>query len=408
VGDWLRRAAYSHRRGYRTLAFAVVGMIAVGAYAIVSHVPDNSVPGWVLQARREAVDTAVRGQEAVRRARAAKHLKINPGDRFSTGLIGVASSPVTTELGSLDSHRTTTDPVFAAAVVQMLYRAGVRRGGLVAVGQTGSYPGFDLDVAAAVEAMGATPVTVSMLGSSAYGATEPKFTWVDMEKALVDAGVLHHRSVAVGPGGSLAGTDAARRYRLAQGSGLTTLPVLPPGEAVNYLDRLYVRAANRLGRPIAAFVDVGGSSAIIGSPGAETILKPGVSRPRWTPFQARRLGVVGRMALRGIPIVAMVNVGALSRRFGVPFDPHLRPSARDIAAPPPNPAGLLIALVGLVALVVGMHRLGLFRVPRWELPAALRRAARRPGSVGPDESAGTPEAPDEPDRRSPDAAEVTT
>jgi poly-gamma-glutamate system protein len=392
MGDRLRRALYSHQRGYRALAFLLVGLVALGAYAVVVRVPDSSIPGWVLKARREAVQTARRGQAVIREARTARHLPINPGDRFRTGLIGVASSPMTTELGSLASHRTSTDPVFAAAVVQMLYMAGVRAGSVVAVGQTGSYPGFDLDVEAAVEAMGARSVVVSTIGSSAFGATEPRLTWIDMEAALARAGVLHHRSDAVGPGGSLAGKDASTRLQLVQRSGLPPLPVLPSTEAVNFLDRLYVREANRLGKPIAAFVDIGGSSAIIGSAGAETIIRPGLSRPRWTPFQARRLGVVGRMDLRGVPIVALINVSALAKRFGVPFDPHLPPSAGDIAAPPPNPVAIGLALGLLIALVVGMHRLGLFRVPSWEVPAGLRRAARRPPPPGPEREGPTGEA----------------
>ncbi|HEX9376841.1 MAG TPA: poly-gamma-glutamate system protein [Actinomycetota bacterium] len=375
----LRRALYSHQRGHRPLAFVFLGLVSIGVYSLVVHIPDSSVAGSVLKARKEAVQTALRGQAVIRSARETRGLVVNPGDRFGTGLIGVASSPVTTELGSLDSHRTAANPVFAAAVVQMLSRAGVGEGDLVAVGQTGSYPGFDLDVEAAVEALGARAVTVSLIGSSAYGANEIALTWVDMETELARAGVIHRRSAAVGPGGSLAGPDAARRLQLVQDSGLPTIPVLPTTEAVKYLDRLYIRAANRLGTPIAAFVDVGGSSVVIGSGGSESIIRPGLSRPRWTPFEARRLGVVGRMALRGIPIVAMIDVASLARQFGVAFDPHLRPTARDIAEPPPNPIGVVLALLVLVGLVVGMHRLGLFRVPHWELPAALRRRSRRPG-----------------------------
>src|SRR5919197_5669331 len=92
---------YSRQRGYRSLSFLLVGLISVGAYAGVVRVPDRSVPGWVLAARREAVDRAVRGQAVIRDARQAQELPINPGDRFGTGLIGMASSPLTTELGEL-------------------------------------------------------------------------------------------------------------------------------------------------------------------------------------------------------------------------------------------------------------------------------------------------------------------
>lgn len=385
LGPTFRRLFFHNQRGYRSVAFALVGIISVGAYAFVVRIPDGSVPGWVLQARRTATETAIRGQQVIARTRTARGLPSNPGDTFRTGLIGIASSPVTTDLGSLPSHRTTTDPVFAAAVVQMLYRAGVRPGNLVAVGMTGSYPSFDLDVYAGIEAIGATPAVISSVGASQYGANEPSFTWLDMEGVLYDAGVIHHRSLLVGAGGSLAGADAATREQLAEKSGLPVLPVLPLAQDIKFRENRYAKVEQTMGKPIAAFVDVGGAAANIGSASNEAIISPGLSRPRWSQFQAARLGVVGWMALQGVPIVAMISVRSLATRFGIPFDPHLRPTARDIAPPPANPFGLAIALIGLVALVVGAHRRGLFRVPDWELPPKLREAIRQPGRQASDQ-----------------------
>src|SRR5204863_7757573 len=151
----LRRLFFHHQRGYRSLAFVLAGLISIATYAFAVHIPDGSIPGWVLDARRSAVQTAIEGQRALAAARQARGLPLNPGDTFGTGMIGVASSPITTDLGTLTSARTSTDPVFAASVVQMLYEAGVRPGDDVAVGMTGSFPGFDLSVYAGIEAIGA-------------------------------------------------------------------------------------------------------------------------------------------------------------------------------------------------------------------------------------------------------------
>jgi len=378
VRGLLRRVFFHHQRGYRSLAFVVAGTVALGAYAIVDHIPDGSVPGWVLAARTRAVQTATRGQQTIARVRTARGLPFNPGDRFRTGLIGVASSPVTTDLGSIPSHRTASNPVFAAAVVQMLWRAGVRPGSLVAVGMTGSYPGFDLDVYAATEAMGARPVVISSVGASQYGANEPSLTWPNMEEILFRDGVVHHRSVAVAAGGSLAGTTALVRRKLAENTGLPVLPVLPLPLDIKDRERLYATKARDLNQRIAAFVDVGGAAANVGSSSAEAIIPPGVSRPRWTRYQAGRLGVVGWMDQQGIPIVAMIDVGRLAHQFKIPWDPHLRPTAHDIAPPPPNPIGVVLALILLFAGVVAVHRIGFFRVPNWELPTGLRLGLRTP------------------------------
>jgi poly-gamma-glutamate system protein len=391
-----RALFFHHQRGYRSLAFVLVGAISLGTYAFVARIPDGSIPGWVLQARRAAVQTAERGQEVLAQARAARGLSFNPGDQFQSGIIGTSASPVTTDLGSLPSHRTATNPVFAAAVVQMLYRAGVRRGDLVAVGETGSYPGFNLDVDAGIEAVGAVPVVISSVGASQYGANEPSFTWQDMESVLYGAGVIHHRSIAVAAGGSLAGTSAQVRLQLAEATGLPVLPVLPLSQEIKFREHLYVSSANQAGLPIAAFVNVGGSAANVGTNSGEAIIAPGFSRPRWSQFQASRLGVVGWMALRSVPIIAMIDVARLAHQFAIPFDPRLPPSAQDIPAPPANPVGLAVALVGLIGLVVAAHRLGFFRVPDWELPLALRQAALTPtpgGSSHPPLGLGAPDSP---------------
>src|SRR6266516_1826150 len=187
----LRGTLYSHQRGYRAVSFVLVGLLALGVYALVIRIPDSSVPGWVLADRREAVQRAIHARDVIRQVRRQDDLPFNPGDRFHTGLIGVAASPIVTELGSLSSKRTSTNPVFAAAVVQMLYRAGVRPGDAVAIGMSGSYPSFDIDAYVATEAMGADPLVISSIGSSQYGATDSELTWFGMEKALYDAGVIH-------------------------------------------------------------------------------------------------------------------------------------------------------------------------------------------------------------------------
>jgi poly-gamma-glutamate system protein len=386
VRTLFRRVFFHHQRGYRSLAFVLTGTVALGAYTVVEHIPDHSVPGWVLSARKRAVQTAIRGQQVIGRTRTARGLPFNAGDRFHTGLIGVASSPVTTDLGSLASHRTSTEPAFAAAVVMMLWRAGVRPGDLVAVGMTGSYPGFDLDVFAATDAVGATPIVISSVGASQYGADDTALTWQDMEGALFHAGVIRHRSTAVAAGGSLVGTSALFRERLAQRSGLPVVPVLPLSEDIRYRLQLYLKAARQkpaapwVPRPgrIAAFIDVGGASANIGSSSAEAIIPAGYSRPRWTRYEATRLGLVGAMDQRGVPIIALIDVGKLAKRFGIPWDPHLPPTAKDIAPSPPNPFAVALALLVLVSGVVVLHRRGFFRVPNWELPAGLRLGLRKP------------------------------
>ena len=60
------------------------------------------------------------------------------GDSVQAAMIGLPTSAITTDPGSLRSKVTSTNPNFAAAVVAMLRKAGVGPGDVVAVSYTGS------------------------------------------------------------------------------------------------------------------------------------------------------------------------------------------------------------------------------------------------------------------------------
>jgi poly-gamma-glutamate system protein len=269
----------------------------------------------------------------------------------------------------------------------MLYRAGVRPGDAVAVGDTGSFPALDLDVAVAVEAMGGVPVTISSVGASQWGANEPELGWLDMEHVLFDQGVIHHRSLEVAPGGTeVAGgqesPEATSRRSLAEASGLPVIPVMPLDQEIAYRVRAYQLAAGS--RAIRAFVNVGSSAADLGAGNSgETVVQPGLSRPRLSAFEVARLGVVGQMATRGLPIVNLLDVSRLAEVYQIPWDPMDRPAASDLPGPPPHPLALAFALMFVFGVVVMAHRMGLFRVPDWEMPEGLRGRWRP--QAGPDD-----------------------
>ena len=376
--SWL----WSVRGRYRPFAFVLIGAIAAGSYAAVLRFPDGSIPRWVLEARRAAVRTVEGGQDAIRKERRALHLALAPADR-GTGMVGVISSPITTELGSAAAKRTSTDPLFAAAVVDMLASAGVRRGDAVALGMSGSFPSLNLAAMSAVESMGATPLSISSIGSSQFGANEVDLSWPAMEAALVRRGVLRHRSLAIAPGGteigSLSSPEDLFRRKLAETFGMPVIPLIPLRQEIAHRMDLYRRAASARGIRIAAFVNVGAASADVGAGRAgEDVILPGLSRPAWSAYTASRLGVVGQMAVAGVPIVHLLDVARLAHRYGIPWDPSHRPHRTDLPGPPPNPLAVGGALVGLITLVALGHALGWFRVPSWELPPALREKWRLP------------------------------
>jgi poly-gamma-glutamate system protein len=332
------------------------GLLAL-AYVLLINVLDAPPPA-LKAAMSEASALMARATAALRECRTSRGLPLDPeADPNGTGLVGVERSEITTSLGSVAAKRTTANPDFAALVVSLLHEAGVRRGDVVAVGASSSFPALIVATLAAAEAMGVDALVVSSLGASEWGANLPGFHWLDMEDCLRTAGLLDVRPVARALGGEGdvgEDMDPAGRARLKARLRAERTPYLvEPVLARNVAARLdaYRRAAGA--RPIKAFVNIGGSWANMGTDASVLELEPGLA-PRVPLPPPERRGVIQAMAAAGVPIVHLLNVKGLCERYGLPWDPRplpepgrgglssLRPSRG--AAEVPLSAGLVAAL----------------------------------------------------------------
>jgi poly-gamma-glutamate system protein len=372
----------AQRRWFRPLAFVVIGTLSVGVYSLAVRTSDGSIPGWVLSARRRAVQIAARGERVIRAEHARLGVSIPPEDRLDTGMIGPESSPTTTGLGSLAAKRTSTNPLFAATITDMLYGAGVRPGDGVAIGMSGSFPAWNLDAIVATEQLRAIPLMISSIGSSQFGANDPLLTWPSMEAELFRARIIHHRSLAVAVGGPVdpeSDEGMPIRRAIAERSGLLVVPPMPLDEDVDLRVALYRSHAAAEGSPIRAFVNVGGSAVDVGAADGSAILPPGVSRPHLTPFEASRLGLVGKFAGLEMPVVNMLSARRLAERFDLPWDPDRPPRAVDLEPPPPDRRAVAVALIVVLAVVGVAFRLGALRIQQWQMPPGLLERTVAPG-----------------------------
>jgi poly-gamma-glutamate system protein len=260
---------------------------------------------------------------ALRDEREATGVPLDPRvDRNLTGLIGLAESGLTTTLGSLAAKRTAAAPDMAALVAQLLRSAGVDQGSRVAVNASSSFPGLVLATVCAAEAMGAKVTLIPSIGASSYGANDPRFSWVDIEDALLARRLIATRSTHVFAG---AGDDTGRdldpvaleavRLRAAAG-GRTVVLAAGLAQAVALREEIFDRGAP----PVACFVNIGGNAAAAGGRDLSR-LPTGLLRkpPREGP------GLVHHFASRGVPVINLLHVEGLARRYGVPVDPHPLP-----------------------------------------------------------------------------------
>ena len=263
--------------------------------------------------------------EILKRCRTEKDLSPNlPGDINLTGLLGLEFSEITTSVGQLEAKRTSFNPNFAGLVVMLLQRAGVKSGDTIAVGASGSFPALTLAVCAASEVMEIKALIIGSLGASQWGANLPDFHWLKMYECLFENGIYSSRPIAVSLGGD---RDIGENMQQEGRSGLlediekSQLEFiyesdLPANVALRL--SLYEQAAS--GAEIRAFINIGGSFANIGTDSKILNLRPGLTKVRKFPVSERQ-GVLFAMANRGIPIIHLLYLQGLVKKYGLPWDP---------------------------------------------------------------------------------------
>jgi len=290
-------------------------------------------------------------------------------DLNRTGLIGLEESSITTSLGRLEAKRTTTNPLFAGAVVRMFREAGVKRGDVAAIGASSSFPGLILATLSAAEAMGLKPLLLSSLGASNWGGNNPDWTWLEISDCLRRAGVLDVHPIAL----SIGGEGDVGQDMSEDGRELLWLKILKTGrpflQESDLIKNVQARVAaldKNAGRAaIKVFVNVGGSWADMGTDGEVLKLRPGFNPASavFIPPPARR-GLIQEMARRGVPVIHLLFVKGLGDRYGLPWDPVPLPDpekatfsaqARPLTGSgTPKLLGIIVLGIYLAGMILGL------------------------------------------------------
>ena len=328
---------------------SIAGLLMVERWKVKEEQP-------YFEEKIKAANLAADAFEVIREERVKLGPPIDPvNDPAETGIIGLAMSPVTSVLGHLSAKQTSTNPNFAAVIVEMLKEAGVQQGDVVAVGVSGSFPALNICTYAALEALGARPLVISSASASQWGANVPPLMWPDMEhllrdqKRVDDEGkelppVFNIKSIACSIGGNNDEGEGLTEegLKLVQATiernGLTRLNVelpenvkdLPPVEQAaarmraNIDLRMDMYRDKAKGRPIAAYINVGGGTVSVGKDVGKKMFKSGLNlRP---PRDVREIdGVMARFSNDGVPVIHMIRINTLANKFGLPLEPVVAP-----------------------------------------------------------------------------------
>jgi poly-gamma-glutamate system protein len=247
-------------------------------------------------------------------------------DPLDSGMIGVSSSPVTSLSGHLPAKQTTINPNWAAVAMKMLREAKVEKGDVVAVAVSGSFPALNIAAYTAIEQLGAEPLIIASGSASQWGANVPGLTWIDMARELREAGLIDSKEIAASLGGAEdrgIGVSQRGRDSIRQSIQRAKLAFLLPAtleEGVAKRIALYAEYSG--GRPIKAYVNIGGGSASTGPAAIDQFFEPGLitsARPRAFAVYS----VTGHFLKQDVPVLNFSGIATIARRYGLPLAPQV-------------------------------------------------------------------------------------
>lgn len=311
----------------RTVSQTVVVLIAVSPLAgllAVEHFKSD-VKQEFYEEKFRAVELAQKCFDAIKLERIGlKHPIDTELDPAETGMIGELMTPTTTIAGHLGSKQTSTNPNFAAVVVDMLKRANVREGDLVAVGYSGSFPALNTSVCAALQTLKAKPIVIASAGASQFGANFPDLLWIDMEDSLNDHELISFRSVACSIGGyedlGLGMSDEAKTM-VTDAIKRNNLQLLQASSFTAGIDeRMQVYADHAKGNRYKAYINVGGGTISVGRTLGKKMYSPGLNlNPSQRATQID--SVMSRFARQSVPVIHLVQVEELAVKYGLTIQP---------------------------------------------------------------------------------------
>lgn len=348
--------SYYRRGNLSPLRMVLLALCALGVIFAVEASKSFQVDP-LLSSKIAAAEKMAAAMTAIQEEKLKSGVAINRDtDPNQTGLIGEEFNDLTTSLGSLPGKRTTTNPNFAGLLVELLSQAKVKPGDSAAINASGSFPALNIAVLSAVHVLQLNPVIISSVGASTYGANIAGWTWLDMERVLREKGIFPYTSTAASLGGLVdnpGGLDGRGIPLGLEAVARSGIPYLDEKghktikKDVDHRMELYSQALG--GRRPAVFINVGGSLASLGEGPEVLSLSPGLSF-LVPSSRSTHPGVLFRMNQMGVPVIHLLNVKKLARRYGLPVDPIPLPHIPSGGVLKPQKYSFPVVLGGIVLL----------------------------------------------------------
>lgn len=248
-------------------------------------------------------------------------------DPQESGLIGVSSSPVTSLTGHLAAKQTTVNPNWASVVIDMLREAGVKKGDVVAVAASGSFPALNIAIYTALEQIEAVPIVIVSGSASQWGANVPGLLWLDMERELRNAGHLQTRAVAISLGGAedrgIGISDRGKQIIRVAIERYKADMLFPANLDEAVAKRIAIYSKYAKDQPIKAYINVGGGTASTGPAAIDQYFDSGLIRSA-APKAFAMESVTGHFLKQDVPVLNFSGIATIASRYGLPISPQVK------------------------------------------------------------------------------------
>ncbi len=319
---------------YRPSLKSVKSLVALFILSLVLFViADNSyksIRADFFEEKIEAAKLMNTYLSTIRNDLKSADFKFDPiDDPLMTGLIGIKLSPVTTSRGLLSEKQTTLNPNLAAAFVQSLEKAGLKPGDYVAVGLTGSNPGANLALYAAMSVLKLKPVIITALSSSTYGANRENMTWLEYESILKKHNLIDFTTSYASFGGrddlGVGLSDSGIQY-LRDAMVRNKVPLLSGNSLQDNID-LRMKAYQEMLPQDARyklFINLGGALANVGSNVNARLVREGMNR-KLAEKDFEQPGVMMLFAKKNVPVLHFLRFLDFAKDNALPIAPDYMP-----------------------------------------------------------------------------------
>ena len=275
------------------------------------------------QEKLDAANLMKKAQEVIKNYRLQQNIFIDEvNDPNRTALIGEKNTLITTDRGSLSDKLTSLNPNMASVLVDMFKTAKLKSGDEILVSTTGSLPSMNIAVLSAAETLNLKVVMISSVGASMFGATDPDFTWLDMETLLKEKGIFSNRSIAASLGGGRdlgRGLNVSGRELILQAIERNNVDlVLENTLEGNVRKKMEIFIENSNSPKL--YVNIGGGLSSLGNSINGKLLNTGLNNH----ISIKNIPLKGTLFLaaeKNIPVIHLLDIEKIAQKYNLPLSP---------------------------------------------------------------------------------------